>query len=204
MLKYIKMTASSNFGNVFSVLIASAFLPFLPMLPLQLLVQNLLYDISQVAIPFDNVDEELLQKPQHWNPDDIGRFMFYFGPISSIFDIVTFAVLWFVFGANSIADQTLFQSGWFLEGLLSQTLIVHAIRTYKIPFVQSRPAPVLLAMTVCVMATGILIVMGPISHYFKLQPLPLSYFPFLIVILASYLTLTQVMKGFYSKRYGWQ
>ncbi|MBV8034658.1 magnesium-translocating P-type ATPase, partial [Roseateles sp.] len=112
MLKYIKMTASSNFGNVFSVLIASAFLPFLPMLPIHLLVQNLLYDISQVAIPFDNVDTEFLAKPQRWNPDGIGRFMVYFGPVSSIFDITTFALMWYVFGANSDAHQTLFQSGW--------------------------------------------------------------------------------------------
>ena len=101
MLKYIKMTASSNFGNVFSVLVASAFLPFLPMLPMQLLVQNLLYDISQIAIPFDNVDDELLKKPQRWKPGDIGRFMLFFGPISSIFDITTYCVMWFVFGANT-------------------------------------------------------------------------------------------------------
>lgn len=111
MLKYIKMTASANFGNVFSVLIASIFLPFLPMLPIHLLVQNLLYDVSQVGIPFDNVDEELLQKPQKWNPDELGRFMIFFGPISSIFDIATFWLMWYVFGANSIDHQTLFQSG---------------------------------------------------------------------------------------------
>ena len=147
MLKYIKMTASSNFGNVFSVLVASAFLPFLPMLPMQLLVQNLLYDISQIAIPFDNVDEELLQQPQRWNPGDIGRFMVFFGPISSIFDITTFCVMWFVFGANTPAQQTLFQSGWFVVGLLTQTLIVHMIRTPKIPFIQSRAATPLLVMT---------------------------------------------------------
>ncbi|MDR2000224.1 MAG: magnesium-translocating P-type ATPase, partial [Zoogloeaceae bacterium] len=113
MLKYIKMTASSNFGNVFSVLIASAFLPFLPMLPMQLLVQNLLYDFSQVAIPFDNVDEELVKAPQRWNPADVGRFMLFFGPVSSIFDIITFCVMWFVFCANTPEQQTLFQSGWF-------------------------------------------------------------------------------------------
>ncbi|MDE2367312.1 MAG: magnesium-translocating P-type ATPase, partial [Betaproteobacteria bacterium] len=140
MLKYIKMTASSNFGNVLSVLTASVFLPFLPMLPLQLLVQNLLYDISQIAIPFDNVDEELLSRPQRWNPGEIGRFMIFFGPISSIFDITTFCVMWFIFSANTVAEQTLFQSGWFVVGLLTQTLIVHMIRTPKIPFIQSRPA----------------------------------------------------------------
>ena len=204
MLKYIKMTASSNFGNVFSVLIASAFLPFLPMLPLQLLVQNLLYDISQIAIPFDNVDAELLQKPQHWNPDDIGRFMLFFGPISSIFDITTFALMWFVFGANSPAQQTLFQSGWFVEGLLSQTLIVHMIRTRRIPFLQSRAAWPLLAMTLAVMVAGVFLAFGPLAAYFKLEALPLAYFPFLVLTLLAYMVLTQAMKGFYARRYGWQ
>ncbi|MDR3392663.1 MAG: magnesium-translocating P-type ATPase [Sulfuriferula sp.] len=204
MLKYIKMTASSNFGNVFSVLVASAFLPFLPMLPLHLLVQNLLYDVSQIAIPFDNVDEELLKQPQHWKPGDISRFMIYFGPISSIFDISTFIVMWFAFHADSVASQTLFQSGWFVEGLLSQTLIVHMIRTRKLPFLQSRPAGLLVFMTIGVMLFGIFIVMGPFAHYFKLQALPLGYFPYLLLILSGYAVLTQAMKGHYARRYGWQ
>ena len=204
MLKYIKMTASSNFGNVFSVLVASVFLPFLPMLPLQLLVQNLLYDISQIGIPFDNVDAELLQKPQRWNPEDVGRFMVFFGPISSVFDIATFAVMWFVFGANSPEHQTLFQSGWFVEGLLSQTLIVHMIRTRKIPFIQSRAAWPLLAMTLVIIAAGILMPMSVIAPYFKMQALPLAYFPWLLVTLVGYGVLTQLMKSFYARRYGWQ
>lgn len=204
MLKYIKMAASSNFGNVFSVLLASAFLPFLPMLPVQILVQNLLYDISQIAIPFDNVDEELLQKPQRWNPGELGRFMLYFGPISSIFDILTFVLMWFVFLANAPERQTLFQTGWFVEGLLTQTLIVHTIRTQKIPFLQSRAAPALLVMTGAIMAAGVFMAMGPVSHYFKMEPLPLSYFAFLVAILLGYMVLTQAMKGFYARRYGWQ
>ena len=204
MLKYIKMTASSNFGNVFSVLVASAFLPFLPMLPMQLLVQNLLYDISQIAIPFDNVDEELLKSPQRWNPGDIGRFMLFFGPISSIFDIMTFCLMWFVFGANTVQQQTLFQSGWFVVGLLTQTLIVHMIRTPKIPFIQSRAATPLLVMTSVVIAVGIFLPMGEFADYFKLQALPLSYFPFLVAILLGYMVLTQWMKRFYTRRYGWQ
>jgi Mg2+-importing ATPase len=204
MLKYIKMTASSNFGNVFSVLVASAFLPFLPMLPLQLLVQNLLYDISQIAIPFDNVDPETVRSPQRWQPGEIGRFMIYFGPISSIFDITTFGLMWFVFGANSPAQQTLFQSGWFVEGLLSQTLIVHMIRTQKVPFVQSRAAPMLLGMTAAIMVVGIVMVMTPLARYFKFESLPLTYFPFLVLILFGYMALTQGMKGFYARRYGWQ
>ncbi len=204
MLKYLKMTASSNFGNVFSVLIASAFLPFLPMLPMQLLVQNLMYDTSQIAIPFDNVDPELLSTPQRWNPADIGRFMLFFGPISSIFDIVTYAVMWFLFSANTPAEQTLFQSGWFVEGLLTQTLIVHMIRTRKLPFVESRAATPLLVTTAVIMAIGIFLPMGPVAHYFKMQPLPLLYFPILALILASYMMLTQAMKGFYARRFGWQ
>jgi Mg2+-importing ATPase len=165
MLKYIKMTASSNFGNVFSVLIASAFLPFLPMLPIQLLIQNLLYDISQIAIPFDHVDDELVLKPQTWQPAEIGRFMLFFGPISSIFDIVTFILMWYVFAANNIAHQTLFQSGWFVVGLLTQTLIVHMIRTPKIPFLQSRAAMPLMMMSLMIMAIGIYLPMGSLAVF---------------------------------------
>ncbi len=204
MLKYIKLTASSNFGNVFSVLVASAFLPFLPMLPLHLLVQNLLYDVSQIAIPFDNVDDEFLKSPQRWNPADLGRFMVFFGPLSSVFDILTFTVMWFVFAANSVEHQTLFQSGWFVEGLLSQTLIVHLIRTRKIPFLQSRAAWPLLIMGAAIAAVGIWLPMGPLSHYFKLQALPLAYFPWLVAMLVGYALLTQAVKGWYARRYGWQ
>ncbi|WP_050475781.1 magnesium-translocating P-type ATPase [Herbaspirillum rhizosphaerae] len=204
MLKYIKMTASSNFGNVFSVLVASAFLPFLPMLPLHLLVQNLLYDVSQISIPFDNVDKEFLEKPQRWNPGEIGRFMVFFGPISSIFDISTFALMWYVFGANSPDHQTLFQSGWFIEGLLSQTLIVHMIRTKRIPFIQSRASWPLMGMTLIIMCIGIILPMSPLASYFKLQALPLSYFPWLLAILIAYGALIQLMKKWYTNRYGWQ
>jgi Mg2+-importing ATPase len=204
MLKYIRMTASSNFGNVFSVLVASVFLPFLPMLPLQLLVQNLLYDISQIAIPFDNVDAELVKQPLRWNPDDMGRFMVYFGPISSIFDITTFALMWFVFKANSVAQQTLFQSGWFVVGLLTQTLIVHMIRTPKIPFIESRAAWPLMAMTLLIMAVGVFLPMGPLAADFKLQALPLAYFGGLAGILLGYAVLTTLMKRYYIRRFDWQ
>ena len=204
MLKYIKMTASSNFGNVFSVLIASAFIPFLPMLPLQLLVQNLIYDVSQTAIPFDNVDEELLAKPQKWNPADVGRFMLFFGPISSIFDVLAFVLMWKVFAANTPAHQTLFQSGWFVVGLLTQSLIVHMIRTSKIPFLQSRAAWPVILMTLLVMVIGIWLPMGPLASYFKLEALPPLYFVFLPLILVAYMALTQVMKRWYVRRYGWQ
>ena len=204
MLKYIKMAASSNFGNVFSVLVASAFLPFLPMLPLQLLVQNLLYDISQIAIPWDNVDAEQMKSPQRWKPEALGHFMIYFGPISSIFDITTYCLMWFVFGANSSEHQSLFQSGWFIEGLLSQTLIVHMIRTQKIAFIQSRASVALLVMTSLVMAAGIFLPMSGFGRHFKLQALPLTFFPWLLGMLIGYAVLTQAMKGFYVRRYGWQ
>jgi len=204
MLKYIRMTASSNFGNVFSVLVASAFLPFLPMLPLQLLLQNLLYDFSQTAIPFDNVDPELVAKPLKWNPADIGRFMLFFGPLSSLFDIVTFAVMWWVFDANSVARQGLFQSGWFVVGLLTQTLVVHMLRTPKLPFVQSRAAAPLMAMTLAIMVVGLWLPVGPLASYFKLQALPLGYYGWLVAILLGYGALTTVMKRFYIRRHGWQ
>ena len=204
MLKYIKMTASSNFGNVFSVLVASAFIPFLPMLPIHLLVQNLLYDVSQIAIPFDHVDEEQLEKPQRWQPSEVGRFMVVFGPISSIFDILTFGMMWFVFDANTPAQQSLFQSGWFVVGLLTQTLIVHMIRTKKIPFIQSCAATPLVVMTIIISAIGIFLPMGPLAHYFKLEALPLTYFLYLPCILLAYMCVTQWIKGIYIRRYGWQ
>ena len=204
MLKYIRMTASSNFGNVLSVLVASAFLPFLPMLPLQLLIQNLLYDISQTAIPFDNVDTDLVTKPLKWNPADIGRFMLFFGPISSLFDIVTFAVMWWVFDANNLAQQGLFQSGWFVVGLLTQTLIVHMVRTPKLPFIQSNAAPALLVTTLAIVLVGLWLPLGPLANFFKLQALPLSYYGWLVAILLGYCTLTTMMKRFYIRRFGWQ
>ncbi|EJB8519223.1 magnesium-translocating P-type ATPase [Acinetobacter baumannii] len=204
MLKYIKMMASSNFGNVFSVLIASAFIPFLPMLPIHLLIQNLLYDVSQIVIPFDNVDEELIAKPQRWQPEEVGRFMVVFGPISSIFDMITFGLMWFVFSANTPEHQTLFQSGWFVVGLLTQTLIVHMIRTAQIPFIQSRAATPLLIMTAGIMCIGIFLPMGPLASYLKLQALPLSYFLYLPVILGAYMCVTQWVKKIYIRRYGWQ
>jgi Mg2+-importing ATPase len=174
------------------------------MLPMHLLVQNLLYDISQIAIPFDHVDAELVQKPQRWQPGDIGRFMVFFGPLSSIFDVLTFAMMWFVFGAKTPAQQTLFQSGWFIVGLLTQAMIVHMIRTAQVPFIQSRAAAAVTAMTVLIVAVGIFIPMGPWAHYFKLQALPPLYFIFLPLIVLAYMALTQAVKRFYVRRWGWQ
>ena len=202
--KYIKMTASSNFGNMFSVMFASAFLPFLPMMPIHLLIQNLLYDISQTTIPFDRMDPEFLRKPRRWDASDLKRFMIYIGPISSIFDIVTYLVMWHVFGCNSPEHQSLFQSGWFIEGLLSQTLIVHMIRTRKIPFIQSRATWPIIGMTTLVMVIGIVIPFTSFGASIGLQALPLSYFPWLVGILLSYCVLTQLVKNWYIRKFsGW-
>lgn len=200
-IKYIKMTASSNFGNMFSMLGASAFLPFLPMLPIHLLIQNLLYDISQISIPWDSMDEEFLAKPQKWDASGISRFMVVIGPISSIFDYATFAILFFVFKANTPAHQTLFQTGWFVEGLLSQTLIVHMIRTRKIPFIQSWATTPVIALTTLVMLIGIAIPFSPLAGILKLTPLPLSYFPWLIGVLTGYCFLTQFVKNWFIKKF---
>lgn len=200
-IKYIKMTASSNFGNVFSVLVASAFLPFLPMLPLQLLMQNLFYDISQVAIPWDTMDDEYLRVPQKWDAKDIGRFMIYIGPISSIFDIIMYVIMWYVFKANTVESQALFQSGWFIEGLLSQTLIVHMIRTKRIPFVQSIASKSLLYLTIIIMGLGISIPFTTFGAAIGLVPLPPSYFIWLIGVLLGYCILTQGIKKIYIRKF---
>lgn len=199
--KYIKMTASSNFGNMFSVMVASAFLPFLPMMPIHLLIQNLLYDISQTAIPFDRMDPEYLRSPRVWDASDLSRFMIFIGPVSSIFDIITYLVLWYVFGCNSVEHQMLFQTGWFVEGLLSQTLIVHMIRTRKIPFIQSRATWPVTGLTLLIILIGICL---PFTHFgtsVGLVPLPLSYFPWLVGILIAYCTLTQCIKTWYMRKF---
>ncbi|NIF04143.1 magnesium-translocating P-type ATPase [Chryseobacterium sp. Tr-659] len=201
-VKYIKMTASSNFGNMFSMIGASALLPFLPMLPLQILTQNLLYDISQSSIPWDTMDKDFLERPKKWEAGSIKNFMLFIGPLSSIFDYVTFAVMFFIFKANTPENQSLFQTGWFVEGLLSQTLIVHIIRTKKIPFIQSWAAAPVVALTSLIMLIGILIPFSPIAVYLKMQPLPISYFPYLIGILTGYCILTQFVKQWFIKKFG--
>ncbi|MEV8532064.1 magnesium-translocating P-type ATPase [Streptomyces sp. NPDC051211] len=201
-VKYVKMTASSNFGNVFSVLVASAFIPFQPMPAIMLLVQNLVYDIAQLATPWDRMDEEYLRKPRNWDAKGIGRFMVTIGPISSIFDIAMFLIMWNVFGANSEAQQSLFQSGWFIEGLLSQTLVVHMIRTRKIPFVQSRASRPVMVMTVLAVLTGLWLPFSPLAGSLGFVALPASYFPWLIGVLLAYCTLTQLVKTRYIRRFG--
>lgn len=201
-IKYIKMTASSNFGNVFSVLVASIFLPFLPMLPIQLLTQNLLYDISQISIPWDDVDKDYLKEPRKWDASGIARFMIFIGPISSIFDILTFFLMWNVFHANTVEKQSLFQSGWFVVGLLTQTLIVHMIRTQHIPFIQSRAATPVIMLTATIIAFGIYLPFSPMGEHLGLVPLPWSYFGWLVAILLSYCILTQLIKTLYIRRFG--
>jgi Mg2+-importing ATPase len=202
--KYIRMAASSNFGNVLSVLVASAFLPFLPMLPLHLLVQNLLYDFSQTALPFDRVDPDLTARPLRWNPASLGRFMLCFGPVSSVFDLAAFAVLWFALGASAVEQQSLFQSGWFVVGLLTQVLVVHMLRSPHLPFVGSRPSPALLATTLTVAAVGLWLPMGPLAPWLRLQPLPPAFWPWLAGLLLGYALLASAVKAVYQRRYGWQ
>ena len=201
-IKYLNMTASSNFGNVFSLLVASAFIPFLPMLSIHLLIQNLMYDVSQLALPWDKVDREFLNKPRKWDAGNIKRFMLWMGPTSSIFDITTFALMWFVFSANHAGVQSLFQSGWFIEGLLSQTLVVHMLRTRKIPFIQSRATLPVMLTTLAIMALGILIPFSPLGAMVGLVPLPWQYFPWLVLTLFSYCLVAQGMKRLYIRRFG--
>lgn len=201
-IKYLNMTASSNFGNVFSVLVASAFIPFLPMLAIHLLIQNLMYDLSQLSLPWDKMDKEFLRKPRKWDAKNIGRFMLWIGPTSSIFDITTFALMWYVFAANNVEAQALFQSGWFIEGLLSQTLVVHMLRTQKIPFIQSRATLPVMLTTAMIMVIGIYIPFSPLGAMVGLEPLPLSYFPWLVATLLSYCLVAQGMKRLYIKRFG--
>lgn len=201
-IKYIKMAVSSNFGNVFSIIGASALLPFLPMLPIQILVQNLLYDISQTSIPWDHMDKEYLETPKKWEPDGIRRFTIYIGPISSIFDYVLFAVMFFVFKANSPESQSLFHSGWFVLGLVSQTLIVHMIRTKKIPFIQSRASTPVIVMTSLIIVLGLIIPFTPLAETLYMVPLPPAYFLWLLGILIAYSLLIEVVKRWYVRRFG--
>ena len=200
-IKYIKMTASSNFGNMFSMLGASALLPFLPMLPIQILINNLLYDISQVSIPWDKMDADYILTPRKWDASGIGKFMLFVGPLSSVFDYATFAVLWFVFKANSPQHESFFQTGWFIESLLSQTLIVHMIRTRKIPFIQSWATAPVLALTTSIMAIGIYLPFSPLANAFKLVPMPMMFFPWLIGILLGYCALTQLVKAWFIRKF---
>jgi Mg2+-importing ATPase len=193
-LKYIRMGASSNFGNMFSVLGASAVLPFVPMAPIQILANNLLYDFSQVAIPTDEVDPEQVARPRPWSINEITRFILVVGPCSSIFDYSTYLVMWFVFKANTPAHAALFQTGWFVESLLTQTLIIHIIRTNRIPFLQSRASTPLLLSSLAVMAVGIWLPFSPFADALGFVALPALYWPILLATLFVYVLLTQGVK----------
>jgi Mg2+-importing ATPase len=199
-VKYIKMAASSNFGNMFSVVGASAFLPFLPMLPIQVLANNLLYDFSQTAIPTDEVDADWLTKPRKWTIGDIQRFIFFIGPISSLFDYLTFYIMLVVF--NTAHNPALFHTGWFVESLFTQTLIIHIIRTNKIPFLQSRASWPLIASSVIIVAVGAWLTVSPVAGALGFVPLPGLYWLLLAAMLIGYVGLTQVVKTWYYHRFG--
>ena len=212
-LKYIRMGASSNFGNMFSVVGGSYFLPFLPMAPIQILLNNLLYDASQVGIPADHVDEEYLKTPRKWNIENIRRFMVFIGPMSSIFDYATFFLMLYFFncklyshGATSPEMKTyyesLFHTGWFVESILTQTLIVHIIRTNRIPFLQSIASPFLLLTTMIVMVAGAALPYLPIGSYFGFVPLPASFWIWIAGFLLCYAVLTHSVKVWFHRKYG--
>jgi Mg2+-importing ATPase len=216
-MKYIKMTVSSNFGNMLSVLIASAFLPFLPMQPIQLLLLNLIYDISCISIPWDNIDKEYIIKPRKWSAQSILKFMLRIGPISSIFDILTYAFLFFVicpltFGALSTLSthaapnittwMQLFNAGWFIESLWTQTFIIHLLRTAKTPFTQSRASIPVVIMTSLAVIVGTIIPYTSFGANLGMQPLPAIFFAFLIIVVAAYFLLNTFAKKLYVKQYG--
>jgi Mg2+-importing ATPase len=199
-LKYIRMGASSNFGNMFSVLGASAFLPFIPMGPIQVLTNNLLYDFSQVPIPTDAVDEEQVARPRPWNIGEIKRFILFSGPISSIFDYTTFFVMLWLFKCWDPSRAPVFQTGWFVESLMTQTLIIHVIRTNKIPFIQSRASWPLTVTTLSIMAFGAWLPYSPLASSLGLVHLPQLYWPILMMTLLGYTGLTQTIKVWLLRR----
>jgi P-type Mg2+ transporter len=199
-IKYIKMAASSNFGNMFSVVGASAFLPFLPMLPIQVLTNNLLYDFSQTAIPTDNVDADWLEKPRKWTIGEIQRFILFIGPISSIFDYLTFFIMLTIFNAGN--NPALFHTGWFVESLFTRTLIIHVIRTNKIPFIQSRASWPLIITSVVIVAVGAWLTVSPLANTLGFVPLPPLYWLLLAIMLPCYVILTQIVKTWFYHRFG--
>ena len=199
-IKYIKMAASSNFGNMFSVVGASAFLPFLPMLPIQVLTNNLLYDFSQTTIPTDQVDADWLTQPRKWTIEEIQRFIIFIGPISSIFDYATFFIMIYVF--NAWNNPVLFHTGWFVESLFTQTLIIHVIRTDKIPFIQSRASWPLIFTSIIIVAVGAWLTVSPLAATLGFVGLPPLYWLILAGLLVCYVLLTQVVKVWFYRRYG--
>jgi len=192
-MKYVLMGTSSNFGNMFSAAGASLFLPFLPMLPSQILLNNLLYDSSQLAIPTDNVDPEQLARPSRWDVGFIRRFMLFFGPVSSAFDFVTFGIMLWIFHAG----EPLFQAGWFVESLATQTLVIFAIRTRRIPFFRSHPSVPLLLAALGAVTVGALLPATPLARALGFQPLPGAFYAALAVMVACYLALIEAGKRWF-------
>lgn len=211
MTKYIKMTVSSNFGNIFSLLISSIFLPFLPMAPIHLIVLNLVYDISCIALPFDNVDREFLQKPRIWSAKSITRFMAWIGPISSIFDCMTFLILFFIIAPmmtgsvyhHGMSSEfiTIFQTGWFIESMWTQTMVIYMLRSPKLPFIQSRPALSVVMTTLAAVFFVTLLPYGPFATLLKVAPLNGTYFLFLILVMILYMVSVTFVKHLYIKKY---
>ena len=202
-IKYMKMALSSDFGDVFSIFLASIFLPFLPLLPIQMLIQDFLYDFSQIGIPYDNVDEEFLLKPKKWNTKGLGTFMNVMGPVSSIIDVLAFLSFWFILGYNQTANESYFQTAWFVECLISETLIIHFIRTSKIPFVQSKANPILTCLTTVTIVGTILapIVLHNIKS-FHFELLPPLYYVLVVDLTILYVILVQIVKKLYIKKFG--
>jgi Mg2+-importing ATPase len=198
-LKYIKMATSGNFGNMLSVIIASLFLPFLPLLPIHILIQNLLNDFAQIGMPFDSVDDEYITKPKSWDTKGIKHFMFVFGSISTVLDILCFAVLWKVLKFNTVEKMALFQTGWFAFGIISQTLIIHMIRTSKVPFIESKPSKQLLVSTLAVTLITIAIAFTNFATVFDLQRLPYVYLLWIMVLLLIYVVVIQVYKKWHMR-----
>ena len=199
-LKYIKMATSGNFGNMVSVIIASIFLPFLPLLPIHILIQNLLCDFAQMGMPFDNVDKEYIEKPKKWDTKGIKKFMFAFGIISTILDMFCFIVLWFIFQYNTIEKAVLFQTGWFAFGIISQTLIIHMIRTHKTPFIKSKSSKQLLISTLIITIITLVITFTDIATIFDLRKLPYAYMLWIIGLLCIYFLCIQLYKKIYLKK----
>lgn len=203
-MKYIKMTIASNFGNAFSVLIASIFLPFLPMLSIQLLLQNLIYDTSQMTIPWDNVDDDTLAKPTPWRADGLLRYALTFGPLSSIFDITTFLFLWFGLGvgahAASLPAEHMFQAGWFVVGLCTQSLVIHVLRTRKVPFWRVPASAIVILSTMMALLVGLFLILSPLHKAFDFGILPAAYWPGAVIIVLVYLGMVEWAKAGYLKR----
>jgi Mg2+-importing ATPase len=196
-MKYIMMGVSSNFGNMFSVAGASLFLPFLPMLPIQILLNNLLYDLSQSSITTDNVDQDYIEKPKKWDTSFIKRFMITLGPISSIFDFLTFFIMLMVFKAT----ESLFQTAWFLESLCTQTLVIFAIRTVKTPFYKSKPSKLLVLSNIAIVSIALILPFTPIGRLFHFVKPPLTFFLVLTALITAYLALTEIVKKWFYKRH---